>query len=334
MLTIDRVLYPTDLTPGAARAFPQAAALAEWHDAELHILNVAGRHDHRYEEMKAHFPLETTRLQAMLTDEDASPDGGTPEAGEAGAQDSGATGDPPARLPDLASLTIVQEQVEGAAPADQIVAYADDADIDLIVMGTHGRRGVERLMIGSVAEDVVRTAPCPVFTIRNESEVAPGRAVHRILVPIDFSDASDAAIAHARELALTYGAQIDLLHVVEEVIYPSSYGVEPASIPTAEVVDRVEEALAGLAREEIGYEHVTVKAVPGYAPTEILDYADDHDVDLIVIATHGRSGLDRMLLGSVTERIVRRAPGPVFVAKPKGKSLVDAERAPTGTAST
>jgi nucleotide-binding universal stress UspA family protein len=153
------------------------------------------------------------------------------------------------------------------------------------------------------------------------------------LVPVDFSDASDVAIAHAKELALTYGAQIDLVHVVEEVIYPSTYGVETTGIPTADVVDRVEEALAGLAREEIGYEHITVEAIPGYAPTTILDYADDHDVDLIVIATHGRTGLDRMLLGSVTERIVRRASGPVFVVKPKGKSLVDSIEKPAGTAS-
>jgi len=320
MLQIDRVLYPTDLTTGAERAFPQAAALAEWHAAELHVLNVAGRHDHRYEEMRAHFPISMDRLHAMLSvSDDADQGDAEPEGGR--------------RRPDLSALQIVQEQIEGASPATQIVDYADDNDIDLVVMGTHGRRGVERLMMGSVAEEVVRTSSCPVFTIRNERGGAPGKTVRRILVPVDFSDASDVAVAHAKELALTYGAQIDLLHVVEEVIYPSTYGVEPVGLPTDEVVGRVEEALAGLAREDIGYEHVMVEAIPGYAPTTILDYADDHDVDLIVIATHGRTGLDRMLLGSVTERVVRRAPGPVFVVKPKGKSLVANAETRAGTAS-
>ena len=324
MLNIDRVLYPTDLSTGAERAFPQAAALAEWHGAELHILNVAGRHEHRYEEMKANFPIPMDRLHAMLSADAADADAADADADAPSRRD---------RQPDLSALRIVQEQVEAASPADRIVEYADDTDIDLIVMGTHGRRGVERLMMGSVAEEVVRTSGCPVYTIRDEQAVAPGKAVRRILVPVDFSDASDVAINHAKELALTYGAQIDLVHVVEEVIYPSTYGVETTGIPTADVVDRVEEALAGLAREEIGYEHVTVEAIPGYAPTTILDYVDDHDVDLIVIATHGRTGLDRMLLGSVTERIVRRAPGPVFVVKPKGKSLVGSTEKPAGTAS-
>ena len=305
MLNIQRVLFPTDLSDGAARAFPQAASMAEWHGAELHVLNVAGRHDHRYSEMRKHFPIDAVRLKKML-DPAEEPDQS-----------------PTRRKPDLDGLTIVQEQIEAASPADCIVDYTSSADVDLVVMGTHGRRGVDRLLMGSVAEEVVRRAPCPVFTIRSDGNHVPYRAVRRILVPLDFSDASSAALAHAKELAQTYGAQLDLLHVIEEVMYPSSYGVEAVSIPTDEVVERVETALAGIARDDIGYEHVTVQATPGYASTTILDYASDHDVDLIVIATHGRTGVDRLLLGSVAERVVRRASEPVFVVKPFGKSLLE-----------
>jgi nucleotide-binding universal stress UspA family protein len=111
-------------------------------------------------------------------------------------------------------------------------------------------------------------------------------------------------------------------------MYPSAYGMEMADVPGPEVLDRVEKGLADLAREEIGYEHVVVDAVVGYAPSIILDYVEENDVDLIVIATHGRSGLERLLLGSVTERVVRRASVPVFVVKSFGKSLLPSPASP------
>jgi nucleotide-binding universal stress UspA family protein len=152
--------------------------------------------------------------------------------------------------------------------------------------------------------------------------VAPAWNVRNILAPVDFSGASTTAVRHAKELALTYGAQITLLHAVEEVMYPSAYGLEMADVPGPEVIDRVEESLAEMAREEIGYEHVMVDSQIGYAPSAILDYTEEHDVDLIVISTHGRTGLQRLLLGSVTERVLRRAPVPVFVVKSFGKSLL------------
>jgi nucleotide-binding universal stress UspA family protein len=302
MLNIQRVLYPTDFSEGSKRAFPQAAYFAHWHEAELHVLNVTGRHEHTYDEAKANFPLSSETMSEWL----GSPSHPEPESG----------------WPDLETMAVVQEQIESANPSERLVDYAEEHDIDLVVMGTHGRRGVERLLIGSVTEEVVRAAPCPVLTIRSTTEARPDRAVRRILVPVDFSEASEDAIMHAKEIALTYGAEIDLIHVVEEAVYPSAYGVEPVSIPTQEIIDRVEDNLGELVREDIGYEHAMVKAVVGYAPRAILDHAEENDIDLIVIATHGRTGLDRILLGSVTERVLRQSPTPVFVVKPGRKSLL------------
>lgn len=302
MLSIDRVLFPTDLSTGAARAFPQAAYLADWHDAELHILNVTGRHRHDYKETKRHFPMSLETLNEWL----GRPD--TPKSGAA--------------WPDLSTLPITQEQVESSDPAARIVTYAEDESTDLVVMGTHGRRGVERMLFGSVTEEVVRNAPCPTFTVRTDAEGPPNRAVRRVLAPVDFSEASEAAVQHAREIAFTYGAEIDLLHVVEEPFYPPAYGVDPAAFPTADVVSNVEKQLGDMAREKIGYEHVMIEARTGDPANEILDYTEGNEVDLIVIATHGRTGLDRMLLGSVAERVLRRAPTPVFIVKPNRKSLV------------
>jgi len=299
MLSINRILWPTDLSTGAGQAFPHAAALAAWHEAELHILNVQEGGGAVREEMTEQFPLSSGALANLL-----------------GAADS------PSHPVDLTALKMVQEQVSGEAPAEAIVSYADDHDMDLVVMGTHGRRGLQRLLIGSVAEEVLRTASCPVLTVRAGEDGVPAWNVRNILAPIDFSEMSKGAVQHAKELALTYGAKITLLHAVEEIMYPSAYGMEMADVPGPEVVDRVEANLADIARDEIGYEHVEVASKIGYAPSSILDYAAENEVDLIVIATHGRSGIERLLLGSVTERVVRRASVPVFVVKSFGKSLL------------
>ncbi|PSQ98167.1 MAG: universal stress protein [Bacteroidetes bacterium SW_11_64_17] len=300
MLSIRRILWPTDFSSGAERAFPYAVALASWHEAELHVLSVQEPEAVDADGSQSH-PLSQDALTRLLMDD----------------------GEPPQHV-DLDTLSVVQEQRKGDSAPETIVSYADEYDIDLVVAGTHGRRGLRRLLIGSVAEEVLRTAPCPVLTVRDEDDSTPAWVVRNILVPIDFSDASLNALRHAKELALTHGAQITLLHAVEEVVYPSAYGIEPANLPGPQVIDRVEENLADLARTEIGYEHVVVQANLGYAPSTILDHTQEHEVDLITIATHGRSGLERMLLGSVTERVVRRAPAPAFVVKSFGKSLLPA----------
>ena len=295
MLSIDRILWPTDLSQGAEWAFPHAAALADWHDAALHVLHVREDDSSGQED----FPLSRGALANAID--------------VAGA---------PSQPFDLDSLDLRQEQRAGDAPGGAITSYVEEQEVDLVVMGTHGRRGLQRLLIGSVAEEVLRTAPCPVLTVRGGEEQSSAWNVHNILAPVDFSDASMQAVKHTKELALTYGAQITLLHAIEEVMYPSAYGLEMADVPGPEVIDRVENSLAELAREEIGYEHVVVDSTVGYAPSTILDYTEANDVDLIVISTHGRSGLERLLLGSVTERVVRRASVPVFVVKSFGKSLL------------
>lgn len=302
MLNIQRILFPTDYSDGAARAFPHAAHLAQWHDAELVVLSVAGRHLHNFGELRKRHPMPVDELRSMLSEVSVNVD----------------------------DLTIRQEQIEGASVQERIVEFAGENDVDLIVIGTHGRTGVERLLIGSVAESVVRTAPCPALTVRADADARPADAIRRILVPVDFSEEAHAAVRHAKELAMTYGARIDLLHVVEEVIYPSTYGIEPVELPTGEVIENVENALAKMAREDIGIEHAVVEARMGYAPTEILTYARDNASDLIVIATHGRTGIDRLLMGSVAERVVRQASGPVFVVKSQGKSLIDPKRTAAG----
>lgn len=299
MLAIDRILYPTDLSEGAQRAFAYAASLAHWHEAELHMLNVAGRHLYNFEELREGFPIDAATLNTWA--EEAG-------IGQFAADD----------------LDIVQVQEEGAVPGQNIRSYAQDNAIDLIVMGTHGRRGVDRMLLGSVAEEVVRQAPCPVCTVRNAIETAPSEAVRRIMVPIDFSDGSTRALRHARELALTYGAEIVALHAIEEVVLPMAYGMAPKQVDAEAVRPNVERALADLLSEHVGVEHARAEIRVGYPPQEILDAIDEEEIDWVVMGTHGRQGLNRLLMGSVAERIVRHAPCPVLTLQEDCRSILPA----------
>jgi nucleotide-binding universal stress UspA family protein len=299
MLTIDRILHPTDLSEGARRAFAYAASLAHWHDAELHMLNVAGRHQYNFEELRDSYPLDADILNTWVQD----------------AGISQFTAD---------DLAIVQVQEEGAAPGTNILSYADENTADLIVMGTHGRRGVDRMLLGSVAEEVVRQAPCPVCTVRNALETAPSDAVRRVMVPIDFSDASKRALEHARELALTYGAEIVAMHAIEEVVLPMAYGMAPKQVDAEAVRPNVEAALANLLAEHVGVEHARAEIRVGYPPQEILDAITDESIDWVVMGTHGRQGLNRLLMGSVAERIVRHASCPVLTLQENSRSILPA----------
>ncbi len=312
MLAINKILFPTDLSDCAHRAFQHAVFLANWHDAELVILNVAGRHMYDYSALKEHFPYRDEDLASML---EASSERQQP-------------------APSLSELAIRQIQLEKASASVSILDVAEEEEADAIVMGTHGRSGANRLLMGSVAEEVVRGAPCPVLTIRDDGTVAPGQAVRRILVPLDFSELSEEALRYARELALTYGARLDLLHVVEDISLPSAYGAGPVDIVVPEVVENSERYLADLADRVLGHEHVVAHVIPGYAVSTILDFTDRNDIDLMVIATHGRSGVERLMMGSVAERVIRRAQCPVFTVKSLGKSLVSASEAEEASAST
>ncbi len=304
MLQIEKILFPTDHSACAERAFLHAAVLADWHDAKLHALHVAeanaedgsflGRLRFSDEEIAEELRTAWTRSEARSRKDAAAE-----------------------------KLRLVTKQVEAPSAPDAILRYAEDEDADLIVMGTHGRRGVRRLMLGSVAEEVVRRAACPVLTVRTGEEDVPYRTVQRVLAPVDFSAFTPTAVAYAVELAQTYGARIDLLHVVEDATRPGAYGEGARLVVDVKAFkERAYDALAKLAREHIGFEDVRVAVEVGHPAGAVLRYAEAHATDLIVIPTHGRSGIQRMLLGSVAEKVVRQAPCPVFTVKSFGKSLL------------
>lgn len=297
MLAIDRILYPTDLSEGAKRAFPYAASMAYLHGADLHLLNVAGRHLYNFEDLRKEFPIEPDALGQWLR--------------EAGIDQFS-----------VEDLTLVQTQKEGAVPGKHILSYAEEHKTDLVVMGTHGRRGVDRMLLGSVTEEVVRQASCPVLTVRKALTTSPSKTIRRVLVPIDFSEASERALQHAYELAMTYGAEIVVLHAIEEVVLPMAYGVAPKQVDAEAVRPDVESALAELLKKHVGIEHARAEVRVGYPPQQILEAIEEESADLVVMGTHGREGLNRLLMGSVAERIVRHAACPVLTLQQESRSLL------------
>jgi nucleotide-binding universal stress UspA family protein len=198
-------------------------------------------------------------------------------------------------------------------PWHQIVDVLADHTYDLVVMGTHGRTGLARVLLGSVAEKVVRHAPCSVLTTKpNET-----RSFSHVLCPIDFSESSRYATELAATLVQPGGSGITLLHVVET---PVVYAGEPEALEFLTGLDRrsmtaLEDWASQLRSKLPAAIPVVTKTRIGNPGAQTLEVLDDGRYDLCVTGTHGRTGLRRALLGSVAEKLVRHASCPVLVAR-------------------
>ena len=143
----------------------------------------------------------------------------------------------------------------------------------------------------------------------------------RILVPTDFSAPSDAALACARAVATQFGASLHLLHVADDpyrALYSNEVFVAEVEGVRADLVNDAYRRMKQLTAAD-DERSVTVEAIIGTAASSIVDYAAGHDIDLIVMGTHGRSGMSKVLMGSVAERVVRTAPCPVLTIREPGK---------------
>lgn len=157
--------------------------------------------------------------------------------------------------------------------------------------------------------------------------------IDRILVPIDFSEHSVRALAHASALAATHDAGLTLLHIIEEPTFPAFYEAASAVYgPPPDLTDDAAGALRKLTTDVdlSAVPDVTAEVQTGRATSDIVDWAEAHDTDLIVLASHGLTGLKHLLMGSVAEKVVQRASCPVFVVKAFGKSLVDSTAEASG----
>jgi len=203
---------------------------------------------------------------------------------------------------------------------EEILRESAAWNTDLLVLNTHGFTGIKELFMGGTAEKLVRHARCPVLVVRRRGRSRPSPArMKRLLVPLDFSEHSRKALRYARHFAQHFGASIDLVSAVEPMMYYEGLTVPTVTAEGAgTVVAEAGEALRRIGEKEFG-DNIKWTALVrmGSAHHEVVETARDRKTDLLVITTHGRTGLKHFLLGSTAEQIVRHAPCPVLVVRDK-----------------
>ena len=192
--------------------------------------------------------------------------------------------------------------VRVGTPWREIVALAEELRVEAIVVGSRGLTRIQRLLLGSTAENVVRHAPCPVLVVRN----GPLKRIRKVLLPADWDEGSKAAVRYA--VQRDEGVKVEAIHaiafprLIEPELGDALSDDAPSSRKLRKFLDR------------LGAKGIPAQVVLGEPAETILDAAPDFD--LVVIATRGRKGAARAVLGSVAEKVVRRAEGPVLVVPP------------------
>ncbi len=284
-----KILCPTDFSSGSRRALGIAAQLAQQHDAELVVAHIWFAPPIAY---GGELVIEPTLIDEVMKGNQVGLDEAVSAATAAGAPR-------------------VTTRLATGVPWAEIVSLLDHEDFDLCVIGTHGRTGLSRVLLGSVAEKVVRHAPCAVMTARPDGGVHPFR---HALVPTDFSRRAEQSFDLAREV-LPADTRITLLHVVELPV-PFA-GVLPADF-ALDIDKRSAIALGKEAVREPTFQRPTVFTLSrvGNPGAQILAAIDeDPTIDLVVIGSEGRTGIKRALIGSVAEKVVRHASVPVLVSR-------------------
>lgn len=295
MLTLRTVLCPTDFSDVSARAETYAAALARHYDASLHLLHVDPP-------MPVMAPYGEIPVDARMFEEQR----------EVAIADLAAAGER-ARQQGIS----VEVTMRGGQPAREILAVAASTGADLLVIGTHGRGGVEHLLLGSVAEKIMRKAACPVLVVPPGAHPEGGVRFTRILCPIDGSAVSQQALTYALSLARETDGHVTLLAVVEPVPAAGEFG----AIDVEEYRKAGEAHAQRLLREAVPDEvrqwcRIDERVAVGKPSERILDAAAVEHADVIVMGVRGRGAIDLLAFGSTTNEVIRRAACPVLAVHP------------------
>lgn len=295
MIGIARVLCPVDFSEISQHALDHAAAISHWYQARLTLLHV--------------FVTRPTMDAPPLVLEDADR-----ECLQKSMRDM------TVRVP---ADVIVDVRVERAEHVhNEILGQLAALHADLLVLGTHGRSGFQRLFLGSVTEKVIRKATCPTLVVPpRASDVPPDAALEfkRILCPIDFSDSSLSALAYALSLAEEADAHVTLLHVIEmppelrENAMASDFDIDRIhAAAEADARRRLQELIPDQART---YSTVETAVVEGRAYRRVLQRSAEEQADLIVMGVHGRSAIDMLVFGSTTHHVIRAGTCPVLIVR-------------------
>ena len=286
---ITRILFATDFSPCAERAFEYALWLASRWKAELIGMTVL----EFYPGMDPEYPvnklyLENLREEAIRRLEVV-------------------------RAKAAAEGHSFSTRIDLGIPSQAIQTAAEATGANLLVVGTHGRTGLDHVLLGSTAERVVRMASSPVLSVK--ALPRPASAIRRIVVPVDLSTPSLDALEYATHFAKQIGASVTILHVMEPVAYGLDFSLSharEAQRQRAYLDERLKVLSTILAAQGLNSDY-TLK--PGLPADAITAFARQQDVDLMIMGTHGRRGLSHVLLGSIAEATLRHAPCPVLTVR-------------------
>lgn len=297
---IDSVLVPTDGSDGALAGAKRGVDLAATAGATVHVLSA----------------VDTSEIEgvASVLESDVDEQQAALEADAESAVESVATMARD-RYPELEVTTTT----EFGAPFQVIDRYVDANGIDAVAMGTKGQTGVRRVVLGSVTENVLRSVSVPILVVPPAASDTPltEDAVENVLLPTDGSDGAAVAVDWGLTLAESFDAMVHAIYSVDTSRFPPQ--MAPGQI-LSELESPGEDALEAV-RERARDRGVSLTGTVATGPPArvILDYAGDNEIDLVAMGTHGRSGLERHFLGSVTENVVRNAELPVFCVPMSGE---------------
>jgi len=320
-MEIDRILSPVDFSEYSGPALERAVWLGKWFEARVEVLHV--------------IPFEPFAAPSFGAIPD--PTASDQITGEHRAQATRSLAELVA--PFLGDGVPIETKLLGGEPWRAIVAEAEDLPADLLVIGTHGRGGFERLLLGSVTEKVMRRAPCPVLTMgRVTAQPRTSPLFHKVLCATDLTQASKRTLDVALSLAAENDAQITLLHAIESLPDGPPTGLYRAlpeigalrSEIVAQATGQLENAVPEAARS---YCQVSERVEIGTAWGVTLRVADEIEADLIVMGAHAGSAMGRMLFGSTTNQVIRRATCPVLVTRETHAKRFAAETAQAAHAS-
>lgn len=297
MFKLSNVIVTTDLSENAQAALPFAAALAKQHNAKLHLLYVEEPHPIYLTDGAMTVPQENNSIEEKIKREQRV----RAEAEALAANES---------------IIVVAHSKVGAA-AKTIIEMADEISADCIVMSTHGLSGITRLLFGSVTEQVLRDSACPVLCVK------PGEMPYNagpLLLATDLSVESLTAIPFATTLARQQNCELHIIVVIEDQLYIPEGKPSPDSVDWMVAEHRsIEQKLQHFCADIQVRETLTV--VPhlrhGKAAAEIVSVTAEIKAGCLIVATHGRSGLRRILVGSVAEQVIRTSKSPVLAVRSK-----------------
>jgi nucleotide-binding universal stress UspA family protein len=315
---VDHILVPIDLHDNAGPVVAWAALMARVFDSTLTLFHV----NESFESIKRHPVAQTEPLLGKTEDL---------EAWRQTYQQSVQSAFADLITQHCGDLSVTTETREGRAHVT-ILEYLDAHPADLVVIGTHGRPWYQRMVIGSTAEAVLRAASCPVLIVRNTTAATAPPRLKTLLLPIDFTLSGVASKEWALQLAEEKA--VILLHAVENPLL-DVYDPDQVEIDLRRLMEesrthpprsaqpfwdhahrRSHAKLSVLRQQFLGVQaQVEIIVQEGPAAQDILNTAEKRAVDLIVMSTHGRSGVSRLLLGSVTEKVIRSAPCPVLAVR-------------------